>query len=132
MILRVALLVFFMATSASISHSRAFGQDIATLKAGVVRVENKARKAVGTGFIVKIDRDLLYIVTSSHVVKGSQNPDVYLYNRQQQDPLPARLIFREDESQKGLALLTLKLENAEMASGLKALSLGDSSQSEGE
>jgi hypothetical protein len=109
----------------------ATAQDVNNLKSAVVKIRNTKNGEAGTGFIVKIDNDLIYIVTSSHVVRGNENPEVYLYNRQHQDPLLAKLRYREDESQKGLALLTLKLADSRKLSGITAVSFGDSAQLDG-
>lgn len=104
-------------------------QDMNILKAGVVRISNGKFGQVGTGFIVKVENDRIYIVTSSHVVRGNEHPDVYLYSRQR-DPLKATVLDREEDSLKGLALLTIKSEGGIFYS-LKAFSLRDSSQLDG-
>jgi S1-C subfamily serine protease len=48
-------------------------QDIAQIKKGVVKitahVEGQQPK-VGTGFIVRVDKDAAYIVTAAHVTEG--------------------------------------------------------------
>lgn len=100
-------------------------QDVNSLKAGVVRIVNTKSGAIGTGFIVKINKDRIHIVTSSHVVSGNEHPDIYLYNRQQ-DPVKATVQDIEEDGLKGLALLTLK-SNEETFSGLTELSFKDSS-----
>lgn len=54
-------------------------QDIARLQAGVVKVTAKPPSGtanVGTGFIVRVDKDAAYIVTAAHVVAGDQHPRV--------------------------------------------------------
>jgi V8-like Glu-specific endopeptidase len=119
----VALFLLLMPMCAS-------AQDMNRLKSAVVRIRNTRDGEVGTGFIVKVDKNLIYIVTASHVVKGSENPEVFLYNRQQ-EALSAKLRYREDENLKGLALLTLKSNDAKTFSDLVAASFGDSSQLNG-
>lgn len=96
-------------------------QDISALKPAVVRIENNRLNEVGTGFIVKIDGNQVYIVTAAHVVKGDQHPRIYLFN-QQHDSLRAEVLDREDDDIKGLALLRLKV-SGHLASGLTALKL---------
>ena len=105
----------------------AMAQDINSLKAGVVRINNTVSGQVGAGVIVKLERDRIYIVTASHIVKGSGNPQVYLFTHQL-DPMSAELVHRDDENPKGLALLVLRLSNVE---GLKSLTFGNSSQVSG-
>lgn len=109
----------------------AAAQDINSLKSAVVKIRNTKTGEAGTGFIVKIDKNLIYIVTASHVVKGDENPAIYLYNRQQQDPLRANLKYREDENEKGLALLTLKSTEPNTFSGIKSVSFVGTDQLDG-
>ena len=51
-------------------------QDIAQIKKGVVKittqVEGKSR--VGTGFVVRVEKDAIYIVTAAHVTEGDPKP----------------------------------------------------------
>lgn len=108
---------------------RESAQDMNSLKAGVVRIANTKSGEIGTGFIVKIDRDRIYVVTSSHVVRGDGQPTLYLYNRPQ-DPMTATAKDIEEDGLKGLALLTLKASEATF-SGLKELGFKESSQLNG-
>ena len=52
-----------------------WGQDIEDLKNGVVKitahVEGQHSK-VGTGFIVRLEKDAAYIVTACHVIEGDE------------------------------------------------------------
>ena len=95
----------------------------------MVRVRNTKFGDVGTGIIVKISRGEAYIVTAAHVVRGDARPEVYLFT-QQREALRASLIHREDDDQRGLALLGLKADRQTL-SGLTALNLGSSSGLEG-
>lgn len=127
--LRIFLRLLALTLSLLLTLAYAMAQDMNRLKAGVVRIRNTNPNSGegGAGFIVKIDKDFIYIVTASHVVTGNGNPAVYLFNHPL-DPLSAELINREDESQKGLALLRLRSNNPETFSGLTALRFGASSQ----
>lgn len=53
----------------------ALGQEIAQVKKGVVKitaqVEGQPPK-VGTGFIVRLEKDAAYIATASHVIEGDE------------------------------------------------------------
>lgn len=105
-------------------------QDMKALKAGVVRIKNNNSGEVGAGFIVGIDKDLIYIVTASHVVKGADKPQVYLFNNQFQ-ALSAEQINRDDDNPKGLALVLIRSNNVERVSGLAMLKFADSSEVNG-
>lgn len=63
---------------ASITHA----QDLNVLKSGVVRIENTKTEDVGAGFILKVNKDTLYIITASHLIRINDGPNVYLYDRQ--------------------------------------------------
>lgn len=125
MIWRASLLIFILAVSGSISHSRAIAQNISALKPGVVRIKNDKQDEIGTGFIVKIDGTNVHIVTAAHVVRGEEHPKVYLFS-QQFESLTATVLDREEDDNKGLALLLLKT-NALTASKLIALKVANTS-----
>src|SRR5437764_13307707 len=125
-LLRIPVAAFFLLLTSVYTPA----QRVNSLKSAVVRIRNTRSGEVGTGFIIKIDNNLIYVVTASHVVSGNNNPDVFLYNRQQ-DALSAQVIDRESENQKGLALLTLKSNDTRTFSGLTSVSFGDSSQLNG-
>src|SRR5262249_45350656 len=74
------------------------------VKQGVVRIENTKLRETGAGFIVKIVGDKAYVVTAAHVVRGDQNPLVYLFSEQTRS-VSANVIDREEDDIKGLALL---------------------------
>jgi hypothetical protein len=112
--------VFFwcaMIMAASITQA----QDLNVLKSGVVRVDNTKTGDVGAGFILKIEKDRLYVITASHIVRKNEHPNLYLYDRQN-DPLPATVIHREFDEDKGLALLMLKAKE-ELFARVTAVSL---------
>jgi len=84
-----------------------WGQDIDDLKKGVVKitahVEGQQPK-VGTGFIVRVDKDAAYVVTAAHVTEGDPKPTVTFFPLAQQ-PLTAQVIGIEGGDQNGLAAL---------------------------
>ena len=45
---------------------------------------------VGTGFVVRVDKDAAYIVTAAHVTEGDPNPTVTFFPLAQQ-PLAAQI-----------------------------------------
>ena len=84
-----------------------WGQDITDLKKGVVKitahVEGQQSK-VGTGFIVRVDKDAAYIVTAAHVTEGDPKPTVTFFPLAQQ-PFAAQVIGIEGGDPHGLAAL---------------------------
>jgi hypothetical protein len=126
---RAALTAVILTIMAFIALVNTQAQDINSLKMGVVRIENNRSGDVGTGFIVKVDGNQVFIITASHVVKGDQHPLVYLFN-QPYDALRAELLNREDDDTKGLALLRLTINSA-TAAGITALTLSYTTQISG-
>ncbi|GJL69541.1 MAG: hypothetical protein NPIRA06_21760 [Nitrospirales bacterium] len=54
-------------------------QDLDSLKAGVVKITTKTGQ-VGTGFIVRLESEMVYIITAAHVIAGDQQPTVEFYS----------------------------------------------------
>ena len=98
-----------------------WAQDIAQVKAGVVKitaqVDGKSR--VGTGFIVRVDKDAVYIVTAAHVIEGDPKPQITFFPQPQQ-PLAAQVIGIEGGDPHGLAALR---EAGPIPEGVVALAL---------
>ena len=111
--------------------ARVPAQDMDKLKSAVVRVSN-TQGELGAGLIVKIEKGLIYIVTASHVVRGNGKLEVFLYSSQHGDALPARLVLREYDNPKGLALLTVNAKDAKALAGLTSVAFGDTSRVSGE
>ena len=88
----------------------AFAQDVEQLKHGVVRVLSHTQAGIaktGTGFIVKIDADVVYIVTATHVVQGAEKIEVEFFAKR--DALvPAKVGNMEDDSLRGIAFLVVR------------------------
>ncbi|HXQ69317.1 MAG TPA: serine protease [Pyrinomonadaceae bacterium] len=121
-VLILVLCVFVSAPSFNIK-----AQDLAQAKTAVVRIKNNDKQETGTGFILKIEGDVAYIITAAHVIRGEQNPLVFLFT-QQRNGLRADTLHIEDDDVKGLALLTVKLPGT---AGVSALSLGPTSRFDG-
>ncbi|MDF0665087.1 MAG: SUMF1/EgtB/PvdO family nonheme iron enzyme [Nitrospira sp.] len=100
-------------------------EDIARLQAGVVKVTAKPPQGttnVGTGFIVRVDKDAAYIVTAAHVVAGDQQPKVEFFTKRNMPVMAEVLGLEGDDEVRGLALLVVKgAEN--IPKGLTSLSL---------
>jgi len=77
------------------------------LKRGVVKITAQAegqQSKVGTGFVVRVDKDAAYIVTAAHVVEGDPKPTVtFILNLQQ--PFVAQVVGIEGGDPQGLATL---------------------------
>lgn len=87
----------------------AFAQDAAALRAGVVKVMSTVdgKRRTGSGFVVKVDGAVAYIVTAAHVVEGDRNPKVEFFTRQN-SPVAAEVIKQE----LSIDLAVLKIEAA--------------------
>lgn len=99
----VSCLLFTLWTPAS----RA--QDFEALKAGVVKItaQREELRSTGTGFVVKVEGEDLYIVTASHVVEGDAQPQVTFHARRDV-PVKARVVKLEGGDPRGIALLLVQ------------------------
>lgn len=103
-----------------------WAQDIARLQAGVVKVTSRPPQGtanVGTGFIVRVDKDAAYIVTAAHVVAGGdQQPKVEFFTKRNL-PVTAEVLGMEGGDEvRGLALLVVR-GSEHLPKGLTSLSL---------
>lgn len=84
-----------------------WGQDIEDLKRGVVKITAHVagqQPKVGTGFVVRVDKDAAYIATAAHVIEGDPNPAVTFFSLPQQ-PLTAQVVGIEGGDFNGIAAL---------------------------
>lgn len=118
-------LVACMIVLIALYEEPASAQNIARLQAGVVKITAKPPQGttnVGTGFIVRVDRDAAYIVTASHVVAGDQYPRVEFFTKRNV-PISAEVLGLEgDDEVRGLALLVVRGEE-NIPKGIAALAL---------
>ena len=100
-------------------------QDITRLQTGVVKITAKPPEGtanVGTGFIVRVEKEAVYIVTAAHVVVGDQQPRVEFFTKRNL-PIPAEVLGLEGGDEvRGLALLVVR-GAPNLPTGLTALSL---------
>ena len=63
------------------SASDPSAQDVDDVKSGIVKIraQEGGRARFGTGFIVQLKHDLIYIVTAAHVVEGDPHPEVAFF-----------------------------------------------------
>jgi hypothetical protein len=84
-------------------------QDIAQIKKGVVKITAQVdgKNRVGSGVVVKLDEDHVYIVTASHVIEGDQHPNVFFYAAPHR-AFRARVLGLEGGDPAGLAALLVE------------------------
>lgn len=105
-------------------------QDFGDLKAGVVKITAKTGK-VGAGFIVRIEPEVLYIVTAAHVIAGDPHPTVEFYspNLGAVEQLSAlRLVLpgaQVDDDLRGLAVISVR-EKEYLPQNVKPLAFEES------
>jgi hypothetical protein len=91
----------------------------------VVKITSKAAEGqprTGTGFIVRVDGELIYIVTASHVVEGDSKPQVAFYHDKKR-PVGAEIGALEGGDPKGLGYLIVR--DRAVAEKVKALRWSD-------
>lgn len=77
------------------------------LKHGVVKITARGeghQPKVGTGVVVRVDKDAAYIVTAAHVIEGDPGPQITFFPHPQQ-PLVAQVVGIEGGDPHGLAAL---------------------------
>ena len=60
--------------------STTFAQDLEAIKAGVVKITTKTGQT-GTGFIVRVEPEILYIITAAHVIAGDLQPTISYFSK---------------------------------------------------
>jgi formylglycine-generating enzyme required for sulfatase activity len=100
------LLLLSLLLDATPTHA----QNIEELKKGVVKITAQVdgKTKVGTGFIVKFDSEIVYIMTAAHVISGDSQPKVQFFSRQE---LPVRAQVKHAEGgddETGMALLVVR------------------------
>lgn len=117
--IRVLLLAIWL----SLCSMLALAQD-ATPEKAVVKITSQVdgKRKTGTGFIVKLEPDIAYIVTAAHVVEGDPAPQVEFFTRQNVT-VKAEVRKIEGNDPRGLALMVVRGKQ-DLPSGLAALALG--------
>lgn len=110
-----------------------YAQDITRLQAGVVKITANPPQGtgnVGTGFIVWLETNAAYIVTSAHVVAGDAQPRVEFFTKRNM-PVTAEVLGLEgDDEVRGLALLVVRgREN--LPKGLRTLPFAETTRFSG-
>ena len=94
---------------AALIHTSTLGESLETLKPGIVRITTKPEglRQTGTGFIVKLEPGIAYILTAYHVVAGDNAPQVEFFSRRNQ-PVKAEIIKLQPDKRDGLGLIAVR------------------------
>lgn len=89
-----------------VGSSPSAAQSIEDLKSGVVKItaQVEGKTKVGTGFVVRLEKDVAYIVTAAHVIEGDPRPRVTFFPEPQQ-PVVTQVVGIETDRVKGLAAI---------------------------
>jgi len=109
--------------------SSVWANDIGQVKKGVVKItaQVEGKQRVGSGVVVKVDEDHVYIVTASHVIEGDSQPSVFFYASPHRAHR-ARVLGLEGGDPAGLAAL---LVEGKIPSDLVALHLDQATKVNG-
>ncbi|QPD02761.1 MAG: hypothetical protein Nkreftii_000535 [Candidatus Nitrospira kreftii] len=104
-------------------------QDVAQVKKSVVKITAQVdgKHRVGSGVVVKVDEDHVYLVTASHVIEGDPQPNVFFYAAPHR-AFRARVLGLEGGDPAGLAAL---LVEGKIPSDLVALHLDQATKVSG-
>ncbi|MGV7229456.1 MAG: SUMF1/EgtB/PvdO family nonheme iron enzyme [Nitrospirales bacterium] len=103
----------------------AFAQNLNDLKAGVVKITTKTGQ-VGTGFIVRVEPEILYLITAAHVIAGDPEPEVEFFATRNMSVNGSVLPGAElNDDLRGLALVVVR-GKVHIPDGVTALPFGKS------
>lgn len=125
MMTRIALAAWLLLPIGLAQEESVGAQDVAPLQAGVVKITAKppnGTASVGTGFIVRVDKDVAHIVTAAHVVAGDTHPKVEFFTKQAIRVTAEVLGLEGDDEVRGLALMVVRGAES-LPEGITALSL---------
>jgi formylglycine-generating enzyme required for sulfatase activity len=115
------------------THAQIAILDTEYLRKGVVRITAAPpgqNQKVGTGFIVQLEKDLVYIVTAAHVVEGDSQPKVQFFTQEDVSVQATVRHSEGDDEVTGLALLVVRGKD-NLPSGLTVLTLASASRLSG-
>ena len=115
------------------THAQIAILDTEYLRKGVVRITAAPpgqNQKVGTGFIVRLEKDLAFIVTAAHVVSGDAQPRVQFFTQEDVSVQATVRHSEGDDEVTGLALLVVRGKD-NLPSGLTVLTLASASRLSG-
>ncbi len=114
-LLLTALFLLSLVNDVTLSHA----QTSEELKNGVVKItaQQAGKAKVGTGFIVRLEKDIAYIVTASHVIEGDPQPKI-VFRPKEARSYTAQVKGARGDDRRGLAVLVVQ---GELPQGLNAL-----------
>jgi Trypsin-like peptidase domain len=107
---RTGILGLAAMVGTSIAGQAVFAGDVESMKGSVVKIISKAPDGVaqtGTGFVVNVEGETIYIVTASHVVEGDPAPQVEFFSARNKR-VKAEIGRREGADPRGLAYLIVR------------------------
>jgi formylglycine-generating enzyme required for sulfatase activity len=114
-----------MVASVLVCESSVFAQNLESIKTGVVKITTGTGQ-VGTGFIVRVEQEVVYIITAAHVIAGEDQPEVEFFTKRNVPVKSAVLPGAElNDDIRGLALVQVRGE-AQIPDGVTSLSFSAS------
>ena len=102
-----------------LSHAQTIDQ----LKAGVVKIRAKTGQ-VGTGFLVRMEQEKVFIITAAHVIAGDSQPEVEFFSKRNVLVKGAVLPGAEvHDDVQGLALVLVQGQEF-LSTGIQSLAFG--------
>ena len=122
-----SLLIFLLVWSVTMRAAA----DLNDLKAGVVKIMAnplEGSRKVGTGIIIRIEPEVIYIITAAHVVSGDAQPQIEFFTKRNLPVIGSVLPGAETEDDlRGVALIVVRGKDT-IPQGLQALPLADQGQ----
>jgi formylglycine-generating enzyme required for sulfatase activity len=114
-----------LVASAFVLEPDVFAQNLDATKSGVVKITTKNGQ-VGAGFIVRVEQEVVYIITAAHVIAGDNQPEVEFFTKRNVPVKSAVLPGAElNDDIRGLALVVVR-EQDNIPPGVMALAFGTS------
>ena len=102
------IICLLMVVGALSSGSMTFAQNLDVIKSGVVKITTITGQT-GTGFIVRVEPEVVYIITAAHVIAGDPKPKVEFFTTRNLPVKGAVLPGAElQDDLKGLALVLVR------------------------
>ena len=123
LLLRLPIFVAFILALMIVSLPLGHAQTIDDLKAGVVKIKAKTGR-VGTGFIVRVEQDKVFIITAAHVIAGDSQPEVEFFFKRNESVKGTVLPGAEvHDDMQGLALVMVRGQDF-LSKGIQSLAFG--------